>query len=213
MIAVRQGIDMEPTEPLPFRELDIDTEILEALRDGDDEAMTRLVTKYQDELVGFFYHHCWDQTLAEDLAQTVFVKLYQSRTRYRATARVRTYLYRIAHNAWIDHLRRRRPLVSLDSQDADGFRLVDVLPGPPSAGLPAEDEEEARRQPERIRERVREAVSRLPAGQRDVFVLANQDNMKYQDIARVLGIPEGTVKSRMHAAVRVLRKELADLVE
>jgi RNA polymerase sigma-70 factor (ECF subfamily) len=146
------------------------------------------------------------EMVAEELTQDVFVNVYRSRARYVATARVRTYLYRIAHNLWIDHLRRRRRHFSLDAgDDEDGPRFGDSFAAPAIHDGAARDV--------RIRDRVQQALELLPAGQREVFVLANNHGMKYHDIAGVLGIPEGTVKSRMHNAVRALRDELADLLE
>ncbi len=182
--------------------------LMARVRDGDREAVIGIVDRYQNELVGFFFHLCWDQLSSEELAQDVFVRLYNARERWQPTARLRTWLYRIAHNLWIDHLRRKRSLVSLDAERGEeGLRLSDVLAAAPSA-----DPDAAERDLQ-IRERVRGALAELPEGQREVFVLANDQGMKYHDIAAILGIPEGTVKSRMHHAVRFLRDELADLVE
>lgn len=187
---------------------DDDIAIMERMRDDDREAVVELVRRYQNELVGFFYHQCFDQLLAEEMTQDVFVNVYKSRHRYQATAKVRTFLYRIAHNLWIDHLRRNRHHhVSLDAEyGASNLRLVDVLDAPDANG---HDEGHA----DHVRRRIHQAVALLPEGQREVFVMANQQNMKYQEIAQILGIPEGTVKSRMHNAVRHLRDELADLIE
>jgi RNA polymerase sigma-70 factor (ECF subfamily) len=173
-----------------------------------DEALAELVRRYQDELVGFFYHHCWQQLTAEELAQTVFIKMYQARSRWQPTAKVRTYMYRIAHNAWIDHVRKaaRNKQVSLDAEyGSNGLRLVDAME---SRDSNASESSEAN-----IRVRIEEAVDALPEGQQAVFVLANNQNMRYAEISEVLGIPEGTVKSRMHNAVRHLRNALKDLVE
>ena len=185
-----------------------DIRIMERIRDDDRQAVVELVDRYQHELVGFFYHQCWDQLLAEELAQDVFVNVYRARHRYQATAKLRTWLYRIAHNLWIDHIRRQRHgNISLDAQvGGASLRLVDVLAAPAGADPDATGGEH-------ITARIQQAVSALPAGQRDVFVLANNQGMKYQDIAEVLGIPEGTVKSRMHSAVRTLRDELQDLID
>lgn len=182
--------------------------LMARVRDGDREAVIAIVERYQSELIGFFYHLCWDQLAAEELAQDVFVRLYSARERWQPTARLRTWIYRIAHNLWIDSLRRRRGLVSLDAERGEaGLRLSEVLPAAAGADPDAGDRDA------QIRERVRSALAELPEGQREVFVLANNHGMKYQDIAASLGIPEGTVKSRMHHAVRFLRDELADLVE
>jgi RNA polymerase sigma-70 factor (ECF subfamily) len=182
--------------------------LMARVRDGDREAVIGIVERYQDELIGFFYHLCWDQTVSEELAQDVFVRLYNARERWQPTARLRTWLYRIAHNLWIDHLRRKRSLVSIDAERGEeGMRLADVLEAAPQV------DPDARERDAQIRDRVRGALAELPEGQREVFILANDQGMKYHDIAAVLGIPEGTVKSRMHHAVRFLRDELADLVE
>ena len=187
-----------------------DVRLMERMRedDGTEEALAELVHRYQDELVGFFYHHCWKQVEAEELAQTVFIKLYQARARWQPTAKVRTYMYRIAHNAWIDYVRKqaRNKQVSLDAEHGpNGLRLVDTME--------AKDSEASESNEHTIRGRIEEAVEALPEGQRSVFVLANNQNMRYQEISEVLGIPEGTVKSRMHNAVRHLRHALKDLVE
>jgi RNA polymerase sigma-70 factor, ECF subfamily len=182
--------------------------LMARVRGGDHDAVIGIVERYQDEFVGFFFNLCWDQLAAEELAQDVFVRLFQARESWQPTARLRTWLYRIAHNLWIDRLRRRRRLVSLDAgQGDDGPSLADILPAAPQPDPDAGERDEA------VRERVRSALADLPEGQREVFVLANDQGLKYHEIAAVLGIPEGTVKSRMHHAVRFLRDELADLVE
>ncbi|MCS6969432.1 MAG: sigma-70 family RNA polymerase sigma factor [Planctomycetota bacterium] len=185
-----------------------DLALMARVRDGDREALVAIVRRYQDELIGFFYHLCGDQLRSEELAQDVFVRVYAARTRWQPTARLRTWLYRIAHNLWIDQLRRQRPLLSLDAERAsDGQRWHEVLAAAPAREAP---DEEHRRY---LRQRVQAALAALPAGQREVFVLACDQGLPYRDIAEILGIPEGTVKSRMHHAVRALRDRLADLLE
>ena len=194
------------TDPELLKAIDPDVALMERIKNDDQEAVIALVERYQSELTGFFFHLSWDQLTAEELAQDVFVNVYRARARYTPTARVRTFLYRIAHNLWIDHLRRSRRHLSLDAEfGEDGPRLSDTLSAPDVAHQAGRDGQ--------IRDRIQQALELLPAGQREVFVLANNHGMKYHDIAAVLSIPEGTVKSRMHSAVRALRDELADLVE
>jgi len=205
---IAAACSLEATEA-KRRMADDDVRIMERIRDDDRNAVVELVGRYQHELVGFFYHQCWDQLIAEELAQDVFVNVYRSRARYQPTAKVRTYLYRIAHNLWIDHIRRHKHHhnVSLDAEVGESaLRLVDVLKAPTESEHDVGEDD-------RVRTRIQKAVAALPEGQREVFVLANNHGMKYQDIGQTLGIPEGTVKSRMHAAVRFLRDELQDLVE
>ncbi len=187
---------------------DNDQLIMERIRDGDQQAVVELVQRFQHELLGFFYHLCWDQLVAEEMVQDVFVNVYRSRARYQPTAKVRTFLYRIAHNLWIDHVRRQKHHLSIDAELGErSLKLSDVLKAP---GSP-DPEQESR--DSLIRTRLQDALDALPEGQREVFVLANNHGMKYQEISAVLGIPEGTVKSRMHNAVRTLRDDLQDLVE
>jgi RNA polymerase sigma-70 factor (ECF subfamily) len=200
-----------PSDP-PRREFivmsDPDVVIMTRVRDGAQSAMDDLVERFQHELVGFFYHLAWDQTVAEELAQDVFVNIWRSRERWVPTAKVRTWMYRIAHNLWIDHLRRQKRHLSIDA-DLDGeggWHLADVLPAT------IRDHADVDRD-RTIRDRVQQALGDLPDGQREVFVMANDLGMRYQEIGAILGIPEGTVKSRMHHAVRSLRDDLADLVE
>ena len=187
---------------------DPDQLIMERIRDGDQQAVVELVGRFQHELLGFFYHLSWDQLVAEEMVQDVFVNVYRSRARYQPTAKVRTFLYRIAHNLWIDHIRRQKHHVSIDAEMGErSLKLSDVLNAPATPD-PEEDARNAQ-----IRTRLHDSLEALPEGQREVFVLANNHGMKYQEISAVLGIPEGTVKSRMHNAVRALRDDLQDLVE
>ena len=174
------------------------------VRDGSEAALEALVGHFQQEFLGFFYHLCFNQLVAEELAQDVFVNAWKARARWVPTATVRTWLYRIAHNRWVDYLRTRRTLTSLDAGNEDEDRLSDRLAAPDQrpAGQDAV-----------IGERIAAALDLLPPGQREVFVLANNHGLRYHEIGEILGIPEGTVKSRMHHAVRALREELADLVE
>ena len=195
-----------------LRMIDGDVTLLERLRDHDeqhelDDALGQLVERYQHELVGFFYHHIWDQSTAEDLAQTVFIKLFQARKRYQVQAKVRTYIYRIAHNVWIDHLRRKRPTISLDQQRGPTGRPLSDSLAAKQADVIEQDEQEF------LRQHIQDAVDQLSDGHREVFVMANNQGLAYPDISDILGIPVGTVKSRMYHAVRQLREALKDVVD
>ena len=204
-VAISTAADVQVIEPGAGRAGDPDVALMERIKNDDQEAVILLVERYQRELIGFFFHQCWDQLVAEELAQDVFVNVYRSRARYVPTARVRTYLYRIAHNLWIDHLRRQRRHLSLDATYGEDGPSLGADLAAPAVGDAGRDT--------RIRDRVQQALELLPAGQREVFVLANNQGLKYQEISGILGIPEGTVKSRMHHAVRALRDELGDLLE
>jgi len=145
---------------------------------------------------------------AEDLVQEVFLKLFRHANTYQPSGRFQAFAFRIARNAWIDRNRRRatRPRLvggsaseDSDADEADELFLQEpaTLPSP---GALAERKEEAGR--------VESALAQLSEGQRLVFELGVVQELAYSEIARVLEIPEGTVKSRMFHAVRKLRSLL-----
>ena len=177
-----------------------------AFKGGDTGAFDALVEKYQVPLVNYFLGQSWDAALAEDCAQEVFVRLYTHREGYEPSATFRTYLYRIAHNLWIDHIRRRNSRPSVRS-----------LPGVADDGQPSMDLHAARDidpSGNMVREEtgvaVQAAISGLDDEHREVFLLGHGRGLGYDEISSVLGIPVGTVKSRMFHAVRKLRESLKD---
>ena len=197
----------EPEQPAGQMSLDEtpDEELMLAAGRGRVEAFEALVGRYEAALVRYFFRCGWNRARAEDLAQEVFVKLYTHSRDYEPTAKFTTYLYRIAHNLWVDDCRRRRRergQVSLEAEDAEGTRLREVV-------LSGADDPRDEARKEEVVEAVIEAVDSLSDEHKAVFVLAEVEGMKYSEVAAVLGIPEGTVKSRMHAAVKRLRERLA----
>ena len=175
---------------------DPDIELMLRAQRGDEEAFEELAEKYRRPLTSFFYSLCWNYDSAQDFAQEVLVRVWLSRERYEARAKLSTYIYRIARNHWLMALRARscriQPLYLEETWD-------------PS---PAEQDLERllmRRYEDR---RVKTAVSGLSERYRLVFVLSQYQDLKYSEIAEILEIPVGTVKSRMSAAVRMLREWL-----
>lgn len=182
-----------------------DAELLLRLAAGEVEVFDRIVDRFERPLVRYFHALCGDPQLAEDCAQEVFVRLFKARERYTPDAAANTFVFRIAKNLWIDVYRskRARPeAASIDatSDDEDEDRASNLVGSSRSPieviGL-AEDQQ-----------RLRAALLELPEGQRAVLALAIGQSMKYERIAEILGIPVGTVKSRVHAAVANLRKLL-----
>ena len=184
---------------------------MERFRDGDDEAFRLVVERFQRPLINFFFRLTWDRFAAEDYTQEVFTRLIRHRASYRPIAKLSTYVFRIAKNYWIDRIRQRSAAPDMSSLDAkvsdEGGRAISL--GETVEGTSPQPSTELMRKD--IRARVKEAVSRLPEEQRLVFVLSENQGLKYADIAEVLEIPVGTVKSRMHAAVGRLREMLKDV--
>ncbi len=184
---------------------DDETELMLRVAAGDDAAYETLVVRILPRLEGYFRRMGADPTLAEDCAQEVFVKVYKARASYVARAKFTTYLFHIARNHWIDVYRHRKaqpPTVPVDRGGDDGDRRgAGDLPGPDAA-----PEETLRGQ--EITAALERAVEALGAEHREVFVLSQVEGLRYQEIGRILDIPVGTVKSRMHAAVRQVRRAL-----
>jgi RNA polymerase sigma-70 factor, ECF subfamily len=184
-----------------------DAELMERFGAGDDEAFRLLVERHERALLGFFWRRSFDRAVAEDCTQEVFLRLVRHRGRWRPDAKFTTYMYRIAENHWIDRYRSMKsapPSVSLDrtARDEDGWSAADLDGGAVRPEKAAGDHE--------LAEKIRRAIGQLPEGQRAVFSLAEVEGMDQASIADVLGIPLGTVKSRMHTAVARLRQILAE---
>src|SRR5262245_44164686 len=178
-----------------------DEELLARYRAGYTAAFTELVRRYERELYGYLRRYLSDASLAEDVFQNTFLQLHLKSGQYQPGNPVRPWLYTIATHQAIDALRRnnRHQAVSLDEQrevDGDGEcqRLMEMLhnrePGP--LDLASRQEQ---------REQVQASVEQLPDFLRQVLVLAYYQGLKYREIADIVGIPVGTVKSRLHAAL------------
>lgn len=177
-----------------------DEELLTRFRKGQRDVFGTLVRRYQRELYGYLRRYLGDAELAEDVFQMTFIQVYTKARQYEPGRPVRPWLYAIAINQAIDAMRKanRKQAYSLEQEqiETDGERrgLIEVLEGRESDPFDNADEAE-------IREIVRGAVDRLPDFLRHVVIMAYYQGMKYQEIAEVLEIPLGTVKSRLHAAI------------
>lgn len=176
-------------------------------RDGEPNAFRQLVDAYRERMLQFFYRLCWDRDRAEDLAQELFLKLVLASKRYRPEGRMATFVYRVATNLWIDHYRQLRPRPRFQSYDQvvlpgdDAPTTIDYAGADVSPPQQLADGEE--------RQALRRALERLTEPHRLVFELAVYQERPYGEISELLGIPVGTVKSRMHNAVTALKQMLA----
>jgi RNA polymerase sigma-70 factor (ECF subfamily) len=185
---------------------DEDTELMLRVAGGDVRAFTPLVERVLPRLVAYFRRLGADASFAEDCAQETLLRVYRHRARYTARARFVTYLFHIARNHWIDVYRHRKAGPAVWSVDAafddEEGRRAPALEGPPR---PPEADVER----DELRRALEAAIADLGDEHREVFVLAQVEGLKYQEIGEILGIPVGTVKSRMHAAHRQIREALA----
>lgn len=182
-----------------------DEEILRRFRvDGDSSAFETLVHRYEVELFNYLRRYLGSAEMAEDVFQATFLQVHLRCEQFEEGRRFRPWLYTIATNQAIDAQRRNRRhrMVSLDSPasgDDDVGTLVQMLAG---NGRTADEQV----QDEEAREWVRSAVASLPESLRAALVLVYHQGMKYREAADVLGIPVGTVKSRLHSALLKLNE-------
>ena len=170
-------------------EQDPDVALMEQVAAGSETAFVDLVHRHQNALLNFFTR-MGAYSDGEDLVQETFLRLFRYRERYKPTARFTTFLYVLARNTWADRgrkaMRRERLTLRLQTE----MEIVSETTRPePSAGLD-----------------VQEALGRLSPKLREVIVLNVFQGMRYQEIADVLQIPLGTVKSRINLALHALRE-------
>ena len=191
--------------------LDPDVALMLSVRDGSPEAFAQLMELHQDRLLGVLVNWSGNRQEAEDLAQEVFLRVYQTRQRYRAKARFNTWLYTIASNLLRNHRRnnRLRHAASLPASESGPFGAVRSL----SQGAPVEMAPADRAQREEVAETVRRAVAGLQERQRLAVLLNKFEDRSYLQIAEVMGMTEKGVKSLLARARSNLRDTLGPLLD
>jgi RNA polymerase sigma-70 factor, ECF subfamily len=183
-----------------------DEELLSRFGRGQREVFGALVRRYQRELYGYLRRYLGDPNLADDVFQATFLQVFVKSGQYEAGRPVRPWLYTIATNQAIDALRRagRHPAVSLDqttSDNGDGEvrSLLEMIESRETSPLDQTQADERR-------VLVRAGVEQLPDFLKQVVILAYFQGLKYREIAEILGVPVGTVKSRLHTALLKLHE-------
>lgn len=172
-----------------------------ALRRRDPEVLDRLIEQYQYRLFRYLLYICGDRETAEDLFQETWIRVLDRGHQYDSKSRFDTWLFAIARHLVIDLQRRKKPQ-SLDAlTHPDQQSPIDLAaPNSPSAlDLITNRETEMSLQ---------ESIARLPAIYREVLVLRFQEDMALEEIAKVLGAPVSTVKSRLYRGLQMLRELL-----
>ena len=170
------------------------------LKKGDPDAVSGLIGRYQHRLYRFLVRLVGDPAEAEDLFQQTWVRLMEKIGSYDARRNFEAWLFTLARNLAIDHLRRRRG-ISLDDPDDSGQAPLDRLAaaGPDVLGQLIDFERGAL---------LAAAIEELPAIHREVLTLRFEEEMKLEQIAEVAGVPLSTVKSRLHRALESLRARI-----
>ncbi len=162
-----------------------DLELVERANGGDADAFETLYRRYRDWVVALAERYTGNREDALDVLQDAFAHLFGRFPGFVLTAQLKTFLYPVVRNLSLDRVRRRRAEIDVDT-------LADVLPAPP----PASSSDVSR------------LLATLPATQREVLVLRFADDLSLAQIAEALGIPLGTVKSRLHAALTALKSRV-----
>jgi len=175
-----------------------DAELVDSFLKGDEKAFSLIVLRYQNRLMHTAVSLMDSEDDAMDMVQEAFVKAYFNLEGFRSESSLYTWLYRILYNLCISSMRRKK-IISFISMNA----------GEEDIDFPSHDsnpEQEYGRTA--IMEDVRNALKKLPAKQRMVFVMKQQDGLKHEEIAQIMGITEGAVKASYFHAVRKLRELL-----
>ena len=181
-------------------DLEDDGELMLRYARGDLRAFETLYRRHRNGLYRYLARHTRNPESANDLFQEVWSKVITSRERYEPRAKFQTFLYRIAHNCFVDFCRRTTVRAEILA-DADE-EWQSSLPAPDADGP------DSRAEQEQDLARYRRALAELPAEQRDVFLLYEESGLSLEEIASITGVGAETAKSRLRYAVAKLRNAL-----
>lgn len=175
-----------------------DGELITVAVNGRVDGFEELVRRYQRPITGYVFRMLGDYESSLDVTQEVFIKVYNSLSKYSPEYKFSTWLYRIAHNAAIDHMRRNSVSAqSLEAENADGSYQIQIESSRPS---PEQDHERTE-----WRAEIDAVVKCLPPAYRDLILLRHSRDLSYDEIAEITGLPLGTVKNRLFRAREMMR--------
>jgi RNA polymerase sigma-70 factor (ECF subfamily) len=186
---------------------DPDVRLMLQVRDDVQEAFEVLVTRYQHRLMGVLVHLFGRVEEAEDLTQEVFLRIYRARKGYKPRAKFSTWLFTIANNLALNHLRgrERNPMVAISGDDPPGSQAIRPVE---ERALACEGTPSAQMRKVELSEVVRDALEGLGEDQKLAVLLNKFEEMSYADIAEVIGRSEAAVKSLLARARNHLREQL-----
>ena len=176
-----------------------DVELIAKAISGREDGFEELVRRYQRPITNYVFRMLNNYDSSLDVTQEVFIKVYNSLSRYSSEYKFSTWLYRIAHNAAIDHIRRRSPNAqSLEVESKDGaYQLQIESPNP----TPEQERERSE-----WRTEIESVVKCLPSVYRELIVLRHAQDLSYDEIAEITNLPLGTVKNRLFRAREMMRE-------
>ena len=181
-----------------FREFS-DVDLIAKAISGREEGFEELVRRYQRPIVGYIYRMLGDYDASLDVSQEVFIKVYNSLDKYSSEYKFSTWIYRIAHNATIDHIRRNSAkLQSLETESEDGAYQMQL-----ESSAPTPEQYQERKE---WKSEIESVVKCLPSAYRELILLRHTQELSYDEIAEVTNLPLGTVKNRLFRAREMMRE-------
>jgi RNA polymerase sigma-70 factor (ECF subfamily) len=190
----------------PFSKNQTDAELFALYAAGEETAFREIVSRYKNGLYAFLRHFLNQQDLIEDVFQETFIQLFTSRDSFDTERPLRPWLFTIAANKAKDALRKQQRTATAtigtlaDSQEMSFDDVLDTLTSDDT--MPYEELEDGE-----IASQVRQVIADMPENLREILILAYFNKFSYKQMARILSIPIGTVKSRLHTAVARFVKE------
>src|SRR5678815_444505 len=181
----------------------IDSDLVASAIGGAEGSFEELVRRYQRPISAYVYRMVGNYESALDLTQEIFIKVYSSLRRYRSEFKFSTWIYKIAHNSAVDHLRRTatREQSLIMGPENDQFDL----PVESGSLSPEQESEQKERRGE-----IEAVVRALPANYRELIILRHSQDLSYEEIVEVTGLPLGTVKNRLFRAREMMRQQFVD---
>jgi RNA polymerase sigma-70 factor, ECF subfamily len=180
-----------------------DRDLVATAVSGVEGSFEELVRRYQRPISAYVYRMVGNYESALDLTQEIFIKVYNSLRRYRSEFKFSTWIYKIAHNAAIDHLRRTatREQSLVMGPENDQFDL------PVESGSLSPEQESERKE---RRGEIESVVRALPGNYRELIILRHSQDLSYEEIVEVTGLPLGTVKNRLFRAREMMRQQFVE---
>lgn len=176
-----------------------DSELIVGALAGRSDGFEEIVRRYQRPITGYVFRMLGNYESSLDVTQEVFIKVYNSLTKYNDEYKFSTWLYRIAHNAAIDHMRRNSMQTqSIEVENSDGTFQLQI-----ESYTPSPEQEHERGE---WRNEIDEVVKCLPAAYRDLIILRHSKDLSYDEIAEITSLPLGTVKNRLFRAREMMRE-------
>ena len=179
----------------------MDELLLRKAQHGDPEAFEQLITPLEQLIWRICWHYTGNRESAEDCGQETMIRIWRSLDSYRGDCALESWAYRIAANCCMDYLRKKKrdKSVSMEPMREQGFDPADPSLGTEEQVVAADEQK-----------RLREAIAQLPEDQREALILTQLEKVPYEEAAKLLGVSEGTIKSRVNRAKARLKEILSE---